>query len=227
MARVTLGGRELQGLEVAQPAASVRLLIPFPDEALVIPEWTGNEFLMDDGRRPLIRTFTPRHLRPDVFEIDLDIVIHEYGATSRWVGRAVPGDPAAVSGTARGYDIAHDATAFVLAGDETAIPAICQLVEAIPDGQPIQTIIETSSPEARLELPDHATLTETWVTMNAGDLPGAELVPALAAAAIPSGARVWAAGEAAAMHRIRKHLFDERDLSRREVTVRGYWKHGR
>ena len=35
------------------------------------------------------------------------------------------------------------------------------------------------------------------------------------------------AGEAAAVQRIRKHLFDERDLPRSHCTVRGYWKHGR
>jgi NADPH-dependent ferric siderophore reductase len=38
---------------------------------------------------------------------------------------------------------------------------------------------------------------------------------------------VWAAGEAAAMQRIRKHLFDERNAPRDHTTVRGYWKHGR
>jgi NADPH-dependent ferric siderophore reductase len=38
---------------------------------------------------------------------------------------------------------------------------------------------------------------------------------------------VWAAGEAAAMQRIRRHLFDEREVPRAQATVRGYWKHGR
>jgi NADPH-dependent ferric siderophore reductase len=39
--------------------------------------------------------------------------------------------------------------------------------------------------------------------------------------------RLWAAGEAAAMQRIRRHLFEDRGLSRADATVRGYWKHGR
>jgi NADPH-dependent ferric siderophore reductase len=38
---------------------------------------------------------------------------------------------------------------------------------------------------------------------------------------------VWAAGEAAAMQRLRKHLFEERDIPRARTTIRGYWKHGR
>jgi NADPH-dependent ferric siderophore reductase len=46
---------------------------------------------------------------------------------------------------------------------------------------------------------------------------GATLVP---------GTRVWAAGEAAAMQAIRRHLFEERQLPRARATVRGYWKQG-
>jgi NADPH-dependent ferric siderophore reductase len=38
---------------------------------------------------------------------------------------------------------------------------------------------------------------------------------------------VWVAGEAAAMQRIRRHLFEDRGLSRAQASVRGYWKHGR
>ena len=39
--------------------------------------------------------------------------------------------------------------------------------------------------------------------------------------------RVWAAGEAAAVQRIRRHLFEQRGLTRTQAVVRGYWKHGR
>jgi NADPH-dependent ferric siderophore reductase len=38
---------------------------------------------------------------------------------------------------------------------------------------------------------------------------------------------VWVAGEAAAVQRIRKHLFEERGVARGTAVVRGYWKRGR
>ena len=38
---------------------------------------------------------------------------------------------------------------------------------------------------------------------------------------------MWAAGEAAAVQRIRKLLFDERGVPRSQATIRGYWKVGR
>jgi NADPH-dependent ferric siderophore reductase len=83
--------------------------------------------------------------------------------------------------------------------------------------------IEIADPAAELPLPAPV----SWHVLPAGEAPGAALVAAVQGATLPPGAKVWAAGEAAAMQRIRKHLFDERGLSRRDATVRGYWKVGR
>jgi NADPH-dependent ferric siderophore reductase len=52
-------------------------------------------------------------------------------------------------------------------------------------------------------------------------------VDAVQGAAIPEGTRVWVAGEAAAVQRVRRHLFEERGVPRPMTWVRGYWKHGR
>jgi len=38
-----------------------------------MPSWNGNEFLLADGRRPTIRTFTPRRVDPEALELDLDV----------------------------------------------------------------------------------------------------------------------------------------------------------
>src|SRR4051812_5728433 len=50
MVRVTLGGAEMEGFPVPEPAASVRLLLPpSHDRELTMPAWNGNEFLLPDG----------------------------------------------------------------------------------------------------------------------------------------------------------------------------------
>jgi len=73
MIRVTLAGSELEGLTVELPAASVRLLLSSRGaHELAIPSWNGNEFLLSDGRRPDIRTFTPRRVDPTDVELDLE-----------------------------------------------------------------------------------------------------------------------------------------------------------
>ncbi len=228
LVRVTVAGSELVGFTVEQPAASVRLLLPSPGaDELVIPAWNGNEFLLADGQRPTIRTLTPRRADAANGELDVEIVVHGGGAASAWATAAEPGAPVAVSGPGRGYVIDRDAPGFLLAGDETAIPAIVQLLGALPAGTPVQVHIEVAEPRARLALPDRARATVAWHDMRPGSPPGDTLLAAVRDADLPHGMRVWVAGEAAGVQRIRRHLFEERRLPRSQATVRGYWKQGR
>lgn len=225
MARVTLAGQELQGFDVPESAASIRLLLPAPgSDELVMPAWNGNEFLLPGGERPIIRTFTPRRFDPDACELDLDVVLHAGGAASAWVETAGPGDPAAVSGPGRGYRIDPGAAAFFLAGDETALPAMGQLLEAIDESAEVRVIIEIAHPDARIELPEHPGAKVDWIERPADGAPGSALVGAVTTADIDPGTHVWVAGEAGSLVPIRRHLFDELGFDRSQVTVRGYWK---
>jgi NADPH-dependent ferric siderophore reductase len=243
MTRVTLAGAGLAGFEVDQPAASVRVLLPAGE--LVIPTWNGNEFLLPGGERPPLRTFTPRRVDPVGLELDIDVVRHDGGVASAWASAARAGDLAAVSGPGRGYVVGAGAPGFLLGGDESAIPAICQLLEAIPPGRPVEVHVEVAHPDARLPLPHHPDAAVTWLDLPPGAAPGDAHVAAVcgatpapatrvwvageAAAVWVAGeaAAVWVAGEAAAVQRIRTHLFGTAGLSRAQATVRGYWKHGR
>jgi NADPH-dependent ferric siderophore reductase len=229
--RVTLHGGELSGFTVPDPAASVRLLVPSPgSDELVMPTWNGNEFLLPGGGRPALRTLTPRRVDAGSGALEVEIVVHGGGVLSTWaeaIAEGAQGAPAAVSGPGRGYRVDEDAPAFVLAGDETAIPAISQLLEVLPRAAAVDVHVEVADPDARLDLPDHPRASVRWHDLPAGAVPGAALVDAVAAIDLLPDARVWAAGEAAAVQRIRRHLFDERGVPRSHATVRGYWKHGR
>ncbi|MBK6310823.1 MAG: siderophore-interacting protein [Candidatus Microthrix sp.] len=117
-------------------------------------------------------------------------------------------------------------SSYLLAGDETAIPAIDQLLEAMPPTLPVTVLIEVSDPAVRLELHAGPATTLRWLDLPEGAAPGTAMVEAIESlGAMP--AVVWVAGEAAAMQRIRTHLFDGRGLTRSQATVRGYWKLGR
>ena len=226
LVRVTLGGRELTGLDPGLPAASVRLLVP-RDGALVLPTWTGNEFLFADGSRPPLRPLTPRRWDAERSELTVEIVLHGDGPLSTWAATVGRGATAALSGTGRGYEIDPSLTGLLLAGDESALPAISVLLEALPPSTNVTVLAEVTHPDARFELPSHPGATVTWLDLPAGAAPGDALVAAIGAATIAPDARVWVAGEAAAVQRIRTLLFDERGLPRGRCTVRGYWKHGR
>ncbi len=264
MTRVTLGGEPLAGLRVDAPAASVRLLLP-AEGAERVPEltWNGNEFLCDDGSRPTIRTFTPRRMDVEALELELWVVDHGAGAASAWAAGASVGDRAAVAGTGRGYVVDETAERLVLVGDETAIPAMSQLVEWMPAGIMAEVHVEVADASARHDLTAGAETAggaetaagagaeagaeagagaetaggaETaagagvrfsWHVLDDAAAPGAAMLAAVRAVEIDAATRWWVAGEAAAVQRIRGHLFDERGVLRSHATVRGYWKRGR
>lgn len=70
-----------------------------------------------------------------------------------------PGDRITVSGPGRGYTIDTGATAFLLAGDESAIPAICQLLEHLRE-VPISVHISVTHSDAVVDL--HRDVNVEW-----------------------------------------------------------------
>lgn len=225
--RVVLGGPELAGFPPPMPAASIRLLLPADDShTIVMPTWTGNQFELPDGRRAPIRTMTPRLVDMARQELTIDVALHERGKVSDWARRAEPGVIAAISGPARGVELAADTTSLLLAGDETALPAISQLLEVVPGHIAMTVHVEVSAPSARLTLPDRAATTVDWHVTASDATPGDGFAAAVEATAdLPD--ELWIAGEAAAVQRVRKHLYDDRGIPRSRVSAHGYWKHGR
>jgi NADPH-dependent ferric siderophore reductase len=225
LVRVTVAGPGIDELVPPEPAASVRLLLPSPGApGLVIPTWNGNEFLLPDERRPAIRTLTPQPSGPDA--LALDVVLHDGGVASAWAAAAGPGAEAALSGPGRGYTIDTGAPDHLVAGDETALPAIGQLLGALPPDRPVTVHVEVTHPDARIPLPDHTGATVHWWDLPPGAPHGDTLAAAISATALDPATRVWAAGEAAGVQRIRRHLADI-GHPRAHATVRGYWKAGR
>ncbi|MEO1064629.1 MAG: siderophore-interacting protein [Actinomycetota bacterium] len=227
MSRIVLGGDELEGFAVEAPASSVRLLLPpSGSDEIVMPTWTGNQFELPDGRRAPIRTFTPRYFDGDRLELTLDVVLHDEGAATEWARGAEVGDVVAISGPGRSERTDPEARSHLLVGDETALPAIGQLLEAIAQDQRVDVHVELAHPDARFELPAHPGATITWHDTAEGAHPGDAMV-ALVESVPELPDAVWVAGEAAAVQRIRTHLFDVRGRTRADVTARGYWKLGR
>ncbi len=149
------------------------------------------------------------------------MVLHGSGAASTWAETTQRGDNVAISGPGRGYHIDPDATAFLLAGDETAIPGTCQLLEYLPN-VPITVHLSVPHTEATVDL--HRNVDVTWHVASDSAQSTELLRDAIRATELPPDIRIWAAGEAVAMHRIRKYLFQEIGFPRSQATVRGYWK---
>lgn len=225
--RLTFEGPDIHTM-ASEPAASVRLLVPSPGtNELVLPTWNGNEFLLPGDIRPALRTFTP--LTADGADrLDLEIVRHAGGVVSTWAEHVDKGRPAAISGPGRGAEFGDDADDFHLLGDETATPAIGQLLERLPASASIRVHAEVDREDAIRPLPAHPGASIEWHVRDPDEPPGSCLVAAAEAIGeIGPTSHIWAAGEAASMQRIRKILLEGRGLRRAQTTIRGYWKPAR
>src|SRR5690606_6219214 len=105
--------------------------------------------------------------------------------------------------------------------DESAIPGMEQVLAALPAGAEVAAGIEIAHPDAQLDLP------VAWLPASPGAPAGDAVVRWVEAQDTPPGTQVWAAGEAAAVQRLRTLLVGERGLPRHDTVIRGYWKHGR
>ena len=85
----------------------------------------------ESGRRVKRRYTIRRAIRP-VGELDLDVLVHGHGPGSRVGGRrAQPGDAVEFQGP-RGKLELPSAPWHLLAGDESALPAIAAICAALP-----------------------------------------------------------------------------------------------
>lgn len=224
--RVVFGGPGLQGFHPGSPASYLKLYLPpGPGEPLVLPTYgaRGPEF-PDGAVRPLVRTYTPRAFDPEARELAIDFVLHGHGSAAAWAERARPGDRAGVSGPGSGYDPSPDAPWFVIAGDESALPAMATIVEALPPGRMAHVVAEVPSPLDRIDLVSPARLITTWLERD-GQPAGALLEAELRAMHVPRGdGCFWVAGESAVVRRVRDHLVEDRGIPKDRYVVRAYWK---
>ncbi len=84
-------------------------------------------------QRPVTRTYTVRRVEPDEQQLTLDFVVHgDAGIAAPWAARAAVGDRLALSGAGGGYRPDPSVDWHLFAGDESALPAICSALDALP-----------------------------------------------------------------------------------------------
>lgn len=161
-------------------------------ETIADGTWYSRWRELPDAHRNPFRTYTVRAVRPEAREVDVDMVSHAdsdpatSGPASRWLSRASVGDEVVIIGpdagsidSAVGIDWHPGAaTQLLLAGDETAAPAICAVLESLPAGRRAQAFIEVPDAADRLPVALPSGCSITW--LHRGDTPvGTTLDPAV------------------------------------------------
>ncbi|MFB1043342.1 siderophore-interacting protein [Streptomyces chrestomyceticus] len=151
------------------------------------------------------------------------------GPATRWAHSAAPGDTLGMFGPsayfARPVPLGT-ADWMLLAGDETALPAIGTLAEWLPEGARAVAYIEVAEAADEQTFETRGDLTVHWLHRGTGPaVPGEALVEAVRGARFPAGSVfAWLAGEAGAVRALRRHLVEDRGLDKRDIDFTGYWR---
>lgn len=229
MVRVAIGGAGLAGLTAGE-CTDHYIKILFPPPGVVYPEPFDAAVIRETRPReewPVIRTYTVRRWLPDVPELWVDFVVHgDEGIAGPWAAHARPGDPVRFMGPGGGYAPDPAADWHLLAGDESALPAIAVALEGMPAGARVRAFIEVedAAEEQKLESPGDAEI--TWLH-RAGRPVGEALVQAVRGFDFPAGdVQAFVHGEAGFVKELRALLRVERGLPMAQLSISGYWRRG-
>ncbi|MDX6738852.1 siderophore-interacting protein [Actinocorallia sp. A-T 12471] len=228
MIRVVLGGDDLKQRFTAGAYTDhyVKLQLPRPDSPEPFDPAEIRRTLPRD-RWPITRTYTVRAWDPASAELTLDFVVHgDTGVAGPWAASAAPGDVLWLAGPGGAYRPSPDASWHLLAGDESALPAIAASLEQLPTNAKAIAILEVASQADELPLPAHPNLTTTWLHRNGTPI-GQKLTTAIEALDFPDNdVQAFIHGEAGLVRSIRRNLRQTRQLPLSQLSISGYWRQG-
>lgn len=224
---IQFSGGDLSRFGEAAPASHIKVFLPAPgQDAPTLPVVTAEGRSWPEGQpRPMVRTYTPRAFDPVAGTLEVQFFLHDEGPASDWAQRAKAGDRIAIGGPGGRLSADLGAPHWWIAGDETALPAIGTLLDALPATTTAEVHLEVSGPEDEVTLGSPAHTTFAWHHRRTANAFGAELQDAATVAIITPDTQVWVACEATAMRGIRRSLL-ERQISAARLVTRGYWLRG-
>jgi NADPH-dependent ferric siderophore reductase/SAM-dependent methyltransferase len=244
MARITFGVDDLADVTCDEPDQQAKLYFPKPGQAVPrLPEpsedgdfmrWYESFTAIAEPERPWMRSYTIRAHHPQHKTIDIDFVLHaDAGPATRWAQSAVPGDTLGMFGPSQTFNrpvpisTSIDTSDWLLlAGDETALPAIGTLIESLSEGARAVAYIEVGDAAEEQRFDTRGEVTVHW--LHRGEVPAGHsdiLVEAVRNARFPVGSMfAWLAGESGAVRALRRHLVDERGIDKRSIDFAGYWR---
>ncbi|WP_067703080.1 siderophore-interacting protein [Nocardia jejuensis] len=241
--RVTIGGEGLAGYTSMGFDQWFRLFMPGKDGNLRLPTsasslgWYAQYLMMGKETRPVVRNYTVRDYRAAGFgefgssaEIDIDFVSHgDDSPASTWANNATPGDRIGLLDEGIMYQAPDHCAFSLLVGDESALPAIAGSLRSAPRELKGAAFIEIPHADDAQELNEPEGVQVNWVVReDAHAETGTAVANAVRTADIPSaGVYAFIAGEQKLASGVRRHLAQEREIPKADITFTGYWRVGK
>jgi NADPH-dependent ferric siderophore reductase len=189
-ARFELGGPEMADFGVDGPLYDQRIKLLFPGPTglpeLSADNWWADFLALPEETRGAVRTYTIAGVRGEGADtrILVDVVLHQgtHGPGSTWALQAEAGDELLGVLPHRhrpGGGIEFDpgeADRLLIVGDETALPAVTQILRDLPAGRTGSVFLEVPLPDDVCDLPVPEGIEVTWLPR--GDRPVGEAVVA-------------------------------------------------
>ncbi|WP_433826558.1 siderophore-interacting protein [Actinoplanes sp. CA-015351] len=229
MVRVVVGGEALAGIEAGQ-FTDHYIKVLFPQPGVDYPEPFNMGAIretMPSETWPSVRTYTVRKWLPEIPEMWVDFVVHgDSGIAGPWAAQAKPDDVFRFMGPGGGYAPSAGADWHLLAGDESAIPAIAAAIEGMPEDAVAQVFLEVESPDEEQKLPAGPGVEINWLHRGARPV-GVLLCDAVRGAVLPEGqGQVFVHGEANLVRDLRGYLRRELGMPLDQLSISGYWRNG-
>ena len=195
--RITFSGADLADFGTPGRVLDQRIKLVFPAPGASVPrltasaDWYSAWLALPDDERGAMRTYSIRELlvSGDETRLVVDFVLHlapgATGPASRWADAASAGDELLVIGPRRGrvggggIEYAPgDARAILLAGDETAAPAIARILEDVDRDTQGVAFIEIPEDADILPIATPPGVEVRWLPRS-GDAHGTRLIPAV------------------------------------------------
>ena len=228
--RITAGGPGFEALRINEFTDKyAKILFVDPGLGLTPPyDLAALRESLPPDQQPVTRTYTLRRADAERQQVVIDFVVHgDHGIAAPWAAHAEPGDVLTMSGAGGAYRPDPDCDWHLLAGDESALPAICSALEALPPDARGLAYLETSDPGQYLDAQPPAGLKINWLQRpEPGSRPRLLADTLLAGPWLPGRADVFAHGERESVKALRAAL-KTRLGDGDQLSLSGYWASGR
>ncbi len=223
MIRVTFAGDILNGIPMDCAGANRKIMLPAEDQ-------DRETFCrqLDEGPRPVTRTYTVRSIRSNPLEMDIDFVAHgENGPASKWAMNAKPGDFCGFAGPGPAKVTEFYADWYLVAADMSALPVALATLEAMPADAKGVALFEILSEEDRQEIKVPVGIEVRWLVTPDPYTPSQKQLEHVQHLNWPEGTvQTCIAGESSVIRALRDYVNNDKGIERQHTYISGYWKIG-